>query len=675
MNSQSHRFARFAPLTALVVLGAMVSTVATARAAQPGDRVDLRVLVLSANGAESSFQAWTAALRREGVPFDTLVANTAAPITAATLAASPTHARYQAVVLATGGLLDCTAAGCFSALDAAEWAALDAYQVRFGVRRVTAYAYPTPEYGLNYPFFAGEAGGTTGNVTAEGAATFGSLAGPVPIDGGSWSYFAAPLLDAGVKTLVAGPTAPDGTPSALASVHTRPNGIEELVVTVATNPYQLHAMLLAHGLLEWATGGIHVGHNRNYFILHIDDIFLGDDRWDADANVTHEDDGATIPVVRMLPSDVDRALAWQTSTGLKLDLVFNGAGSDEAIEANGTDPLTTSLLANRASFRWINHTFTHPNLDTMTQAQIVAEIRKNIRWGKDHGIAFHARELVTGEHSGLHNPVMAAALTQARILWTGSDNSREPLPYAVGPAMTVPRHPANVYYNVGTLVEQLDEYNWIYFENCTNTPTHTCRSAMATYQEYVKSEADIMMRHLLTNDPRPHYFHQSNLAEDGTLYPVIGEVLSRYASLLSVPLIQPLFRESSKFLGWQLDWQANLDTGAGTRAEVWLEDGKIRMTSATQVRIPVTGYTAGSLYGGDRSGWILVKAGTTKVVAADPTLTCAHPLTFAKWQTTLATWAALQDAATNPTVAAKYAAKITTLEAKIASLAWTATCP
>ena len=47
-----------------------------------------------------------------------------------------------------------------------------------------------------------------------------------------------------------------------------------------------------------------------------------------------------------------------------------------------------------------------------------------------------------------------------------------------------------------------------------------------------------MFRHLVDNDPRPHYFHQSNLADynpalpetdpgqGGILYPVIGGLLA-----------------------------------------------------------------------------------------------------------------------------------------------------
>ena len=88
---------------------------------------------------------------------------------------------------------------------------------------------------------------------------------------------------------------------------------------------------------------------------------------------------------------------------------------------------------------------------------------------------------MTGEHSGLHNAAMPAAINQTGIRWIAADNSREPAPYAIGQATTVPRYPSNVYYNVGTMAEQLDEYNYIYLPplggKCVNSTTNTCLGA------------------------------------------------------------------------------------------------------------------------------------------------------------------------------------------------------
>ena len=316
----------------LLTAGALLTALAQpALALTATQRMDLKVLVLSADGSEPGFAAWTAALDREGVRYDTIIASQAAPIVAATLSDGADRAYYQAVVLASGGLYQCDASGCASALDATEWAALNAFETKFGVRRVTSYAWPNPEYGLNYPFASGDLGGTQAALTAGGKAAFSYLTGVLPIDVGSWGYYAEPLPPATptspalFQTLVAGPVGPSGTASSLVGVYNRPDGFQEMVITVAMNQYQLHALLLGHGLIQWATRGVHLGYARSYFTMHIDDIFLPDDRWDMNDNVTYEDDGVKNPLIRMIPADVDRAIAWQKAQGLQMDLLFNGS--------------------------------------------------------------------------------------------------------------------------------------------------------------------------------------------------------------------------------------------------------------------------------------------------------------------------------------------------------------
>ena len=50
-----------------------------ARALGANQQLNLKVLVMAATGAEATFDAWTSALAREGIPYDTFVANTADP--------------------------------------------------------------------------------------------------------------------------------------------------------------------------------------------------------------------------------------------------------------------------------------------------------------------------------------------------------------------------------------------------------------------------------------------------------------------------------------------------------------------------------------------------------------------------------------------------------------------
>src|SRR3954471_22509511 len=130
---------------------------------QPGQKVDMRVLLISADGTEPGYAAWKAELEREGVPYDTFVAYKTvnnqdvkqATLTDATLADyAGDHGKYQAVVLAGGDLghaftnPDATTS-FLSAFTDAEWATLAKYERTFGIRRLSDYTAPSPTHGLN----------------------------------------------------------------------------------------------------------------------------------------------------------------------------------------------------------------------------------------------------------------------------------------------------------------------------------------------------------------------------------------------------------------------------------------------------------------------------------------------------------------------------------------------
>jgi hypothetical protein len=298
----------------------------------------------------------------------------------------------------------------------------------------------------------------------------------------------------------------------------------------------------------------------------------------------------------MTPADVQALIAWQQANGLKLDAVFNGGGS---VEAGAGDPLTTAMVGNKTQFRWINHTYEHPYLGCvqdftvspwkcatdgygatkwMSQADISAQIKTNVDWARGKGITVDAAELVTGEHSGLKtlpqmpvdNPNLAPALNTNGVRYIASDASREQTTRAVGNATTVPRYPMNIYYNVATRAEEVDEYNWIYTSRadggsgiCENNPASTCITPLGAngFDTYiVPIEARIAYDHLVSTNPAPHYAHQSNLAEDRILYPVLDAVLARYAATYTTatPIVNPKFAETALQNKRQAAWAAAL---------------------------------------------------------------------------------------------------------------------
>jgi hypothetical protein len=374
----------------------------TTTPAAPAQRVDLKVLLLGATGSEPSYLAWKAELQREGVPFEAIAATPGhTPITAATLSDTLTggiqEAKYQAVILATGGLVVCEAT-CVSALSSTEWEALESYEQTFNVRQITAYVFPGSTYGLNSPTVSGPLDGTVGSLTPDGAQAFPYLNGPVKIDTGTYGYQATPISTTNFDTLISGPSN-----SSLVGVYTRPSGVQELVQTFDGNGGQVQSELLRHGELNWVTRGVFLGDQRNYLAVNIDDVFLPDDSWNA---ATHTTDYNPADSIRMTAADVDKAVTWSKQNGITLGMLFNGGGSDQyAAEHAGSDPLLSEFKKNSTGFYWLSHTYDHPNLDCATQAYTDTELQSNTAWAKKNGFSTNPAEVVTGEHSGLANLV------------------------------------------------------------------------------------------------------------------------------------------------------------------------------------------------------------------------------------------------------------------------------
>ncbi|MDA0169561.1 hypothetical protein OJ998_10745 [Solirubrobacter taibaiensis] len=391
---------------ALVALSLAVASAATPARIAPGQRVELKVLLVSADGQESGFGAWKAQLEREGVPYDALVIydqqRRIATLTDARLADYAAEAaHYQAVILATGDLghdlrnADGTVSR-LSALTDTEWAALVKFERTFGVRRLSDYTAPSAARGLTAVPGAWQ-DGNAARLTPVGRAAFPYLRGPVTIaddapgPNEAFGYGAKPMPGAPWLTLLEG----DGQ-TALLGIYTHPeDGREEMVMTVASNQFQNHNQLLRHGMLNWVTRGVFLGAERHYLGLQIDDLFLGDDVWDPVTHTTRYDQSS-----RMTPADVDRAIAWSRARGLRLDMVFNGGGSEPG------DPLAAYFRDRadvRAAFGYVNHTDTHANLDCSTSSFIRDQIRDNVAFARANGLPVDPTELVTGEHSGLAN--------------------------------------------------------------------------------------------------------------------------------------------------------------------------------------------------------------------------------------------------------------------------------
>jgi len=652
-------------------LGAVPST----SAAPVSHTIDLRVLLIDDDSA------WVDALQGqmtvEGIPFTAIpMRSETRPVVTAAFLSSGDHAFFQAVILPSylGG-----------GLSSDELAAVRAFEAKFGVREVDAFNYANPAVGLNVASVAGDIAGTTATVTAAGKSDgFQYLNGPVPYGPGSYSYLATPLSatseppmppGATFTTMLSAPIPNSNTPGSLMGVYAS-GGVEQMIITSAMNFFQPHFKTVAHGILGWATRGVHLGYNRNRMTFHVDDAFSAVALWDPEHNCTpgedcprHPDGTSVYPEssIRLTPEDITYAEQWQAANNYTLTLAYNG------FYAAPDDPLTQSLVAKKASFRWLNHGLEHlyqgcvqdfsvipwrcatdgsGNIVWMSQEQIFNEINANIAVANTYGLPINPTEYLSGEHSGLFktpqqltdNPNFVAAVSQAGLTTIGADASREPAPRQVGTAMTAPRHPTILYYNAATVAQEVDEFNWLYSTRanggsgyCEDNPAvATCVAPLdeaGFMSTIIPNDAAFNFGFILSNDPRPFYAHTSNMGGDRIIYPLIGSILNMYRAAFapSAPLENLTLTEVSETFAQQSAWAASGMSDAPS-ATASITSGTITIRNSGTAPVPLTAPTGTSVsgatleaYGGEVSGWVPAAPSTTGVVPGAPVLTLGSP--------------------------------------------------
>jgi quinohemoprotein amine dehydrogenase alpha subunit-like protein len=668
-------------ISALFALGATTSGAVNAT-----QRLDLRVLVVS--DGSLTIEALAAAMDAEGVPYTkvTLSDPSRPTINAAflsdTVSTGP-RGKFEAVFLPNDNPFG---------VGSPEMAALVSYEQTFGVRQVDAFTFPGSGVGLTTTGgYEGSLDGMAAAVTPAGlAGPFDYLNGPVTVDNydpnvsESYGYLAIPAPAAG-QTFTPLVDVPVPGSSARGSIIGAFNDgtREQLVMTIVANQYQTYFRLLTHGIISWATRDIHLGYQRNYFNVHVDDILAADNAWSPADNCTpgEPDCAPTVTTppteIRMTPDDVTALVNWQNANNFKLTMLFNGEESVSRIADTGSDPLTAAFLANKSQFPWISHTYSHAHLGCVQnfatfpwtcttdsggnivwvdQATIQGEINNNIAWSQANGITINPSEIVTGEHSGLFflpqepidNPNFVAAVNATGLKVLGADASRDFNTRPVGNANTSPRYPMSIWYNVDTKAAEVDEYNWIFNSRanggsgfCDDNPTiATCIPPLdlnTGFDSYiVPLETRFDLQHIITNDPRVHYIHQPNLTGDRLIYPVLDSILGKYraAFAANTPVVQDTFTNTTNALVNQKAWAST----PATAVTAYLLNGQVTIQSGDGAAhmVPMTapngttvnGAAFGDAYAGDRSAWISV--GTTPTVltvpnALAPTVTSLNP--------------------------------------------------
>nr|BEK67270.1 hypothetical protein KPHV_44970 [Kitasatospora purpeofusca] len=646
----------------------------------PLARIDLVVLVVDDDGP--AVAALATELTGQGTPFRRVrLADPARPtIDAAFLSDTVDgrpRAKYQGVILPNENPFG---AG------SAEMAALAAFETSFGIRQIDTSTTARPAVGLGQPAYTGSLAGLQAGVTAVGlAGPFGYLKGGVPFDADTPAapagsgQLANPLgtLPAGASftTLVDAPVPGGSGRGSLVGEYAH-DGRRELVLTFTYRQEHSQFRLLARGLVDWVTQGVHVGFDRNYLSVEVDGVLEAGNRWSPTLKCTPGNPGCpagtppTAVPIRMTADDAAHLRQWQQVNGLTLDLAFSGGGSEDWKTRTGaaTDPLADRLAADQAGHRFLNRTYrgqylgcvqdttvtpwrcrTDPAGNTVwvDQAAVQAAVQSNLTWAGQHGLTVNPAELVTPGHSGLtaapqqpaDNPNLGPALNSTGVKWIAADAGRESTQRPVGGALTVPRHSLGLFPDAGTSQEQTDQYNWLRTgtatggsgscgsagqPGCLTTPLNPA-TGYATH--IVPTEARSALGRILANDPRPQVLPQSALAEERIGYALLDRVLTDYRALHadSAPPVNLPAQE----IGVELQRRAAFAKAvANGQVTAYRLGTVITLKAPSGVRTPVTAPASavqrqpfgpvafGSPYAGTRSGWVAPGALQTSAVLA-----------------------------------------------------------
>ncbi len=199
-------------------------------------------------------------------------------------------------------------------------------------------------------------------------------------------------------------------------------------------------------------------------------------------------------------------------------------------------------------------------------------------------------------------------------------------------ATAIPRYPTNIYYNVATNAQEIDEYTTLYDlpPGAGQTGTGQCKDIAGvttcypynttwTMAQIVASIDQGMFQHVMGNDPRPHYFHQTNLMDqsgqgDGLFYQTLNPLLTQYNAYFAsnAPIVQLTMAQIGTLLNEQAGWAA-----ANTSQISGYIDGNVVTVNNNGVatEIPLTGTTIGTPYAGTQSGWTNAPTGTSTYTA------------------------------------------------------------
>ena len=628
----------------LATLGQAQTPIATALYPKP---VDMKILVLSGDGTESSFAAIQLYLNYMGIPYDKVLA-AKQPLPALF---DGNKGFYQAIILATGTLAYYENGAWKAALTPDNWAKLDAYCRDYRVRLASYYTFPEIRFGMQLVDAVNTP--TTIQLLPEAAPIFPylNLENPIKL-ASAYTYLAKAVEATGEKTTpllqVNGSTA--------GVIHTKPDGREYLALTMDHNPSLFHSMALYYGVFNWVTKGVFIGERRVYFTPQNDDLFLPNRLFvsyiEACRPTTFVVDQNTpamlqCPPLRLTGDDLRTIREWQLNwnanpqlKNFRITMTYNGYGSTAKSGAKPDDSLVAEALRSLDAFYWLNHTYDHKNLDcyalnadlscrSANFDESTFEIAENQKVADQLGIPPDKLSLVTPGVTGLLDQDFLNAAVAQGIRYLVSDTSHPewipPIPNTgmksdLHPAVfIVPRRATSLFFNAASGLEGVegsepDEYNAFYgpagfFRVGGTADGPPFFSSWQSYDSILERESDNLLTYMLRGEIYPSMFHQSNFWRYDGVHSLFTDLADRTFQKFTRLSNLPVLSLPQSEIGKRMEERLGRETSA---VQARLDpSNRITLTSENEVTVPITGicpYECDT-YGGQRIARLQLEAG------------------------------------------------------------------
>ncbi|OUM65893.1 hypothetical protein PIROE2DRAFT_7054 [Piromyces sp. E2] len=392
------------------------------------------------------------------------------------------------------------------------------------------------------------------------------------------------------------------------------NGREKMSFFFGLGSWSQTSIIINHLWLTWGTRSLFNGFRRVYFTPHIDDVFLG----------TELINSKTDEVYRTTPSDYEKIAKFQKEvlkimpegSFYRVELAFNGNGIliyadyNEALKVDAERYVDLEYVmepgtgdkrwpmenyqftpSNIAAFKkdilfnyfnhnvtaqqeffWSSHTFTHENLDNVCKSDVDNEIRLNIEMAEKLGLTdkeyWSGGSIITPQISGLHNKDALETFRKYGIQSATGDLSRTAICNLENPYLpfytTLESSNLEGFPVIPRTPTEIyyfcstkEEDTWMY-----NQLYNSYYGRDSTFAELLERESERTLLLMTKLRHEAHQFHQANLR----YYPKEGE----FGESLLEDWTRSVVKLYTKYVDWPL-----ISVKMDKQAETFIERAKL----------------------------------------------------------------------------------------------------